>query len=456
MFKRLVLILSLTLVFTNFVACTSSDPADDSETVEESGSLDVSEDGSSAEGEESLDVAEGEEAAPAEGEETLEVAEGEEGATQEPQVSEDTLPEEALADSELSLDEEIAASEASTEEPGVNTDAVASTEEAPTEPAPADTFAEAPPMEIQDSAPTETTEVAQSEKPSFSAPLQKVPTAPWRQSGVLYNSVYFAKPGDTLKSISQKIYGDGSKVSELRKGNGVFASRGVLPGDKVYYNSPTRPTDDSRVMSYYEEKGMAPQVYIAQEGDRLRPVSQKLLGYSAAWKEIWSSNSFDSKGDLAPGTEIRYYPDTGSSAPAPVLADASFTQPQSMPTMPAELPPPPPAQEEFNSPPPPPDMQPPPPTATAATDLPPPPPPDMPPPVADIPPPPPPPPMAMNDAPTAGDMGMDGAAPFYEDPMVALVLAAGGLVLLGVIVMASRRRRHQRELEQALAQHNVG
>ena len=479
MFKKLTLLISFTLIFSNFVACTSSDPVGDSDLVEESSDMDVSESASDQEGEESLDVADEGLESPSE---TLDVANGGDAALpqqEEPQVSEDTLPEEALADSELSLDEEIAASEASTEESSVPSEAVASTQQAPpTDTPPAaesasqsgDVFAEAPPAESPESVLSESavSDQAKEERPVVSAPLQKVPRLPWRQGGVLYNSVYFAKPSETLKSISTKIYGDASKVSELRKGNGIFASRGVLPGDKVYYNSPTRPTDDASIMSYYEEKGITPQVYIAQDGDRLRPVSEKLLGYSAAWKEIWSSNSFDSKGDLAPGTEIRYFKDEGVSSPSKAILADSGAEPQSPPPPPAaaaELPPPAvTASEDFSLPPPQDTQSPPPPPEMAMNDIPPPPPE---PPAGDIPPPPPPPPPSQASLDENGNSGqaesqmqsgvMDsGAAPFYEDPMTALALAAGGLALLGVIMISARRRRHQRDLEQALAQHNAG
>jgi hypothetical protein len=485
MFKKIALLLSLTLVFSNFVGCTSSDPVDDTELAENSTELDVSEDRESVQGDGELDVADDN------SEESLDVAQSEESSAQnQAEAPEGTLPEEALGDSELSLDEEIAASEASVEDGSqAPSEAVASSQSAPpsdTAPElgaseePKDLFAEAAPIEPQEASSTESasSELAHEEKPAFSAPLQKVPVSPWRQGGVLYNSVYFAKPSETLKSISKKIYGDSSKVSELRKGNGIFASRGVLPGDKVYYSSPTRPMDDSRVMSYYEEKGLIPQVYIAQEGDRLRPVSEKLLGYSAGWKEIWSSNNFDSKSDLAAGTEIRYFKEDGGTASSTqVLAGnggSQFDSQQLPPPTPTELPPPTAmAENEFTPPPPPQDIQQPPPPELATADIAPPPPPvdiPPPPPPGDIPPPPSKASLDQEAGPRGQDMAGNGVsngvsmennmdnhlmAPFYEDPMVALAIAAGGLLLLGVIMISARKRRHQKELEQALSQHNA-
>ena len=52
-----------------------------------------------------------------------------------------------------------------------------------------------------------------SEPKKPSAPLQKVATAPWQVGKTWYNTVYFARPGDTLSSISQMIYGS-NKVAE--------------------------------------------------------------------------------------------------------------------------------------------------------------------------------------------------------------------------------------------------
>lgn len=477
MIKKLITAIALGFFAMNFVGCTSSESTDDYEfTDEELSELDASE-GSDVElGEEDFEG------------------------------SSDTLPEEALADSDLNLDDDLAFDEStdtlegndfaagdssmddelslddefeagdslaatdplqesdSLTDPtafGDSTTTAENSSEIDNTPVP-DTFMQS---ESTDTASSDTWDSSSSyvddsfsQKPrSGGSPLQKVATTPWRNAGTLYNAVYYAKPGDTLSSISQQIYGT-NRVTELKNGNGIFSSRGVVPGDKVYYNSPTRPMDDTRVLSYYEEKGMSPEIYVAKSGDTVKGVSKQLYGYTGAWKELWSSNSIETKGELAEGTQLRHFASAASMSsmaqmapPPPAYEPPPMPQEMSAPEMPQdqqmamnEMPPPPPV-DDFSSTPPPPPMD-------AMNELPPP-----PPPMEMIPPPPPPPEAIANDMPSRGmEQMMDEEVPFYEDPAIALGIGAGALLLVGMIVISARRKRHQRELEQALSQQHVG
>lgn len=267
--------------------------------------------------------------------------------------------------------------------------------------------------------------------PKVSAPLRKAEIIPFRRSGILLNAVYLARPGDSYSKISEKIYGDGSKSKELRKINPWVKS--PKPGDKIYYSSPQRPGDESRIANYYEDKNIQPSIYIAKDGDNLREVSKALLGYPQAWKEIWSTNSVDSKSELAAGTELKYWPT--DAAPSMNLAENT---------------PPPPMQEQFPPPPmpeqlPPPmmagTMEPPPPAA----DLPPP-----PPPMEMAPPPPPPPPVAKKLPPPPAPTGLlEGDTAMLAGGAVAAVAALGALIMI-------RRRRAAKEMQAAFGDTQVG
>ena len=139
-------------------------------------------------------------------------------------------------------------------------------------------------------------------------PVKKIQTTPFRKSGVLANSVYLARPQDTLGSVAEKIYGDLSKKKLLLTLNPHFRGKTLKVGDKVYYNSPMRPTDSSRVLTYYEELGLSPQSYIAKSGDNIRVLSKKFLGDSGSWKEVWAYNlQIESKGELPAGSTFRYW-----------------------------------------------------------------------------------------------------------------------------------------------------
>lgn len=396
-------------------------------------------------------------------------------------LASDQLPEDALGESTAKpAPESIAAAPAAP----ATTESLTPPAPSTSESLPTDPFAENAATEIQPPAPTtpdnsttivdsgvtttpesvpmveSTTKhetVAEAPKKA-AAPLQKVATTPWKVGKTWYNTVYFARPGDSLASISQMIYG-ADKTKELKKGNTALKSRAVKPGDKVYYNSPHRPDDSTRVVTYYEDNGIAPETYVAKAGDNMRKVSKNLLGYSDAWKEVWATNAVETqKGSIPEGTEIHFWKGSAVAAapvapapdmpavPAPhedVAAMNNQQPPQHMEQPPqqqaqAEIPPPPPmpeapvpGQEMAPPPPPPPDM------AQNQQMAPPPP----PPPVEAVNPPPPPPKKPHHVAEETPAGGMD------NDTTLALAvvgLAAAGLA--GLIVM--RKKRKQKEAEQ--------
>jgi hypothetical protein len=139
-------------------------------------------------------------------------------------------------------------------------------------------------------------------------------TTPIRRAGMLLNAVYLARQGDTFDSVSKKIWGNAEGSEKLKAANPSFAHRELGVGDKVYYNSPKRPEDTAKVANYYEDNGEAPETYISKPGDNIRKVSKKLLGHNKSWKEIWTTNSVESKGDLPEGTELHYWKGDAGSA----------------------------------------------------------------------------------------------------------------------------------------------
>lgn len=300
-----------------------------------------------------------------------------------------------------------------------------------------------------------------SEKPAL-PPLQKMASQPWNVSGKPINTVYFARPGDTLKSISKLIYGS-DKVADLKKANVTFKWRDVKAGDKVYYNSPLRPDDSSKVLTYFEDTGAQPKTYTTVDGDNIRKVSKKLLGYSNAWKEVWATNTVESKGALESGIELKYWDhDSMGSSSTSKGGDLAANMPPPPDTGMDGFPPPPmPSLDDPGSMPPPPDqgfgtqpeqiaeVAPPPPPQPEMLPPPPPPPPDLPPP------PPPPPPVANENLPDSG-----GETPAMEGEMdsdMTMALGAGAIALVGLGAMIIvRKRRRQRELEQAINETQVG
>ncbi len=280
--------------------------------------------------------------------------------------------------------------------------------------------------------------------------VKKIVDTPYTKAGVLVNTVYLARPGETIEDISRKIYGNTQKVEELYNVNTTLRTRGVKTGDKVYYNSPRRPGDRSQLITFYEDMGLQPEVYVSQSGDNIREVSRKLLGDEHSWKEVWATNmNVDSKTIIPEGLQLRYWAGTS------VSAMASNNEP---PTQRFQAPPPPAnmAANDFSDEPdmgdfPPPPPPPPPANNMAANDfsdepdmgdLPPPPPPDMgasgsieaPPP----PPPPPPPPKAQAQA--------NNKASVSSDPDETMMLGAIAIALIGLalaIIMIKKKKQRQ-------------
>ena len=385
--KNLFLLLSL-IVFTLHlnVSCTSSA---DSEAQDELAAEDqVSEDGSEEEASE--DVAEedsgeaSEEVAEEAGDEEVSEDAGEELAdegTTEEATTENAATEVKEGEDDFAIDEgeesqkmdqaatdvpasENAPADAVSSE-AVTTDAVAAT---PTETTDASGFGqgsdanagyvdastgEAASTEVADAVVTEEASDVVAEAPARTwVPVKKVKDVPFRQAGQLLNTVYIVRPGDSLSSASTKLFGT-DKSSDILAAN-PHLNKSFKTGDKLYYNSPNRPDDAAQMLSYYQDNGMAPSTYTAQEGDDLRAVSQQLLGDSETWKEIYALNpSLESKGSLSAGTSFNYFAGA-APAVAQVNAPSNFgSAPQDLNPPPQDFAAPqaalaPPAPETFN------------------------------------------------------------------------------------------------------------
>ena len=292
------------------------------------------------------------------------------------------------------------------------------TEDTSSMPPPA--FMDTPTTSTTDSASTmespSTTEMTPlpEEKPAPKPPAtyQKIASEPFDRNGKSMNTVYIARKKDTWAKVAGKALNDKSLAKSLKKWNPSLSHRELKVGDKVYYNSPNRPDDTSKILTYFEDKGDIPQTYVAKDGDNLRAVAKDLLGSTDNWKELWASNSLESKGALTAGTELRYWKGH-SEEEAPKMAKA-------------EIAPPPPPMNEI--PPPPPMNEPPPP-----------------PPPMEVPPPPPPPePMAQNHG-SEGPLEGEEEAPESElgisGDMIPILAGGVGVLLLLVVIMVIRKRK---------------
>ena len=139
-------------------------------------------------------------------------------------------------------------------------------------------------------------------------PLNKIIAVPYKKAGQIINAVYIARPDEDISSISQKIYSR-NEVDQLLKINTHLQNRSVVVGDKIYYNSPNRPNDNSRLLFYYQDNNISPSYYNLSPGDNIRTVASQLLGHPKSWKEIWATNpNLQSKSKVSASLSIIYWP----------------------------------------------------------------------------------------------------------------------------------------------------
>lgn len=288
--------------------------------------------------------------------------------------------------------------------------------------------------------------------PKVIAPLQKIKSSSFENGGANLNRVYLARASDkSLKAVSQKIYGN-DRAKDLKKWNPSVGNKPKV-GTKIYYQSATNP-EDTKMMTYYEEMGVQPQLYTTQEGDNIRKLSKNWLGSSESWKEVWSTNlDVEPKGDLPAGLQLKYWPEEAvaqGKAGGETMAQAP-TNP-----LPSDLPPPPPMPEMNPAPPagggmaanePPPGPPPPAPPQPAST-------PDSgmpvagqvaPPPPPEQVPPPPPPPVAPPPEPKPVAKNKAKAEP-AEDPDATMALGLAGILIMAaaVLFVVLRKNRAKR------------
>lgn len=279
--------------------------------------------------------------------------------------------------------------------------------------------------------------------PAPKVSLKKVESAPFERGGDLLNRVYIAREGDTLQSIGEKVLG-GDHTKEMKKWNPYYASRKLKVGDKIYYKSAKSP-DDTNMLTYYEDNGVAASSYISQEGESIRELGKKLLGNSRSWMELYATNpAIESKGELPAGTEIRYW--LGDAGGVPPMA-SNDTAPPPPPAMDNGVPPMDPLAQNGVPPttdgmvPPPPEGSAPPIEDPLAANAPPPPPPmDM----SAPPPPPPPAPMHSDTSPESfsEESAMDDQNTMY------LMIGLGVVVMLVLFFIIRKRKAREIDMGQ--------
>lgn len=309
--------------------------------------------------------------------------------------------------------------------------------------------------------------------------LKLATTMPYQTPSGWVNTVYVARPGETIADISMKIFA-ADKVKDLKKisENKFLKWRSAKAGDKIYYVSPNRPDDSAKTILYYEDMGMVPETYVAKKGDNLKKVAKEILGYDKGYIELWTANPVESKNRLTAGESIRYW--RSASGVTSAVANNSMNQGSAQLVDPAQAPQMPPAQDlAMNQAPPPTEMppteMPPPPDSMASL---PPPPSEQTMPVMDqlpadasasLPPPPPPPPADMTPPPPVDDMAAtakvnptepieeDTGSPFAGIDNETMTMAAVGILFAALaFTLIRRKKKKAADMAAAMNETNVG
>jgi hypothetical protein len=133
--------------------------------------------------------------------------------------------------------------------------------------------------------------------------VPKIPAKAITKNGVKLNRFYFVRRGDTPKKVSQLIYETPKKADKLVKWNG----KAWTPGKVIYYSSAEKPKD-SKMDSFYKEKGISFEEYTVSKGDWLSKIALKKLGSPKSWVEIAVVNDIKSPKSLEVGQKIAIYP----------------------------------------------------------------------------------------------------------------------------------------------------
>lgn len=191
-------------------------------------------------------------------------------------------------------------------------------------------------------------------KPHFARAGFKVPKIPAKaitRKGTKLNRFYFVRQGDTSKKVSNLIYGTPKQASKLVKWNG----KNWVPGKVIYYSSAEKPKD-SKMDSFYKEKGISFEEYTVSSGDWLSKIALKKLGNPKSWVEIAVVNGIKSPKSLEVGQKIAIYPMDLTAKPVETMiaknepVEQPIKQPAPVEPPPVAVQPPAPQQAEAEAP----------------------------------------------------------------------------------------------------------
>ena len=153
-----------------------------------------------------------------------------------------------------------------------------------------------------------TTTVAQAEtavQASAPAPEVNKPRHHRKHAAKKLNRYYFLRTGDTPEFLSKLFYETPDRAEQLVAWNQPRES--WQAGKIIYYKSAVKPAD-RKMLSFYEEKEVAPETYVTKAGDSLAKLAEEKYGSALSAVEIAAVNDLHTDDALPVGKELKLYP----------------------------------------------------------------------------------------------------------------------------------------------------
>jgi len=148
--------------------------------------------------------------------------------------------------------------------------------------------------------------------PAPSGPSRTVTPAPTR--------TYTVKEGDSLWSIAQEVYGDGSKWPQIQAANtGVDHTR--LRAGQTLTIPPQTATPAIVSASPSASSAAGQRTYTVQEGEGYWVIAEKVYGSGKYWTKLQQANRIDSR-NLKPGQKIIVPALSSDGGPSPSASPA--------------------------------------------------------------------------------------------------------------------------------------
>jgi LysM domain len=126
------------------------------------------------------------------------------------------------------------------------------------------------------------------------------------------NAFYFVtSDSETWQSLAVKFYNRAEHAQLLRDWN---KGERLHAGSVIYYNSPFRPQDREKMLSFAEDFGQPADQHLVQAGDSLSKIAGALWGNVHAWPAIAAINPQIAHPDLIEVGETLFIPPSVDSA----------------------------------------------------------------------------------------------------------------------------------------------